>query len=353
MVSFNERPMRRQVLRGIGATALSVVARPALARDFYQGKQISIVVGSDTGGGYDACARLLGRHWPKHIPGNPSVIVRNMPGAGSLNAMNYVANVAPKDGLTICAPQNTIGYEPMMGLSGNKENARFNPIKLHWLGSISKEVSVPLLWRPSPVATFEELIRTKRRVTTGSTGLSTPNSTYAQLMNATLGTAFDIIQGYASQSALFLAIERGELQGSGGPFYSSIVTSKPDWIRDKKINILVQIALEKHPALPDVPLIFEFVQTEEHRLQWKLATIPLSMGRPFVMAEGSPPELVDILRNSFSRTLGDAEFREEARRLGIDVNAIDGQGVQALLREMYDMPQEVISKVAKIFVPSS
>ena len=352
MSKFQERPMRRQVLRGLGATAVSLVARPALARDFYNGKQINIVVGSDSGGGYDACARLLARHWPKHIPGNPSVVVRNMPGAGSLNAMNYVANVAPKDGLTVGAPQNTIGYEPLMGLSGNKDNARFDPRKLNWLGSISKEVSVPLLWRPSPVANFEELITTKRRMTTGSTGLSTPNSTYAQLMNATLGTNFDIIQGYASQSALFLAIERGELQGSGGPFYSSIVTSKPDWIRDQKIHILVQIALEKHPSLSDVPLIFEFLQNEEQRRQWKLATIALSMGRPFVMAEGSPSELVEVLRTAFTRTLEDADLQEEARRLGIDVNAIDGQQVQNLLREMYEMPQDVISKVAKIFVPA-
>ena len=281
------RRSRRHVITGMASLATTSFARAASVKDFYQGKQINIVVGSDTGGGYDACARLLARHWSKYISGNPAVVVRNMPGAGSLNAMNYVANVAPKDGLTVGAPQNTIGYEPMMGLSGSRENARFDPLKLNWLGSMSKEVSVPLLWKPSPVNSFQELIATKRSVTTGSTGLSTPNSTYAQLMNATLGTNFNIIQGYTSQSALFLAIERGELQGSGGPFYSSIVATKPDWLRDNKVMILVQIALEKHPSLSTVPLIFEFLQNDEQRLQWKLATTSLSMGRPFVLAEGS------------------------------------------------------------------
>lgn len=325
----------------------------ASAKEFYQGKQINIVVGSDTGGGYDACARLLARHWPKYISGSPAVVVRNMPGAGSLNAMNYVANVASKDGLTIGAPQNTIGYEPIMGLSGSRENARFDPRKLNWLGSVSKEISVPLLWKPAPVTSFQDLIATKRSVTTGSTGLSTPNSTYAQLMNATLGTNFNIIQGYTSQNAVFLAIERGELQGSGGPFYSSIVTAKPDWLRGNKVMILVQIALEKHPSLPDVPLIFEFLKTDDQRLEWKLATTSLSMGRPFVLAEGTPSELVDELRLSFTKLLKDPDLLEEARRLGIDVNPNNGTQILSLLNDMYDMPKDVIARVAKIFVPSS
>ena len=345
------RPSRRDVAKSIGAALGAALAGPAYAKEFYQGKQINLVVGSDTGGGYDACARLLARHWPKYIPGSPLVIVRNMPGAGSLNAMNYVANVAPKDGLTVGAPQNTIGYEPMMGLSGARENARFDPIKLNWLGSMSKEVSVPLLWNPAPVGSFEELIATKRRVTTGSTGLSTPNSTYARLMNATIGTNFDVIQGYPSQSALFLAIERGELQGSGGPFYSSVVTSKPDWITDRKVTFLVQIALEKHPSLPSVPLIFDFLKSEESARQWRLATAALSMGRPFVLAEGTPAELVQILQMSFMRTMKDPDLLNEARRFGVEVEPIDGGGVQTLLTDMYGMPRDVIETVSNVFVP--
>jgi tripartite-type tricarboxylate transporter receptor subunit TctC len=351
MTVFQLRPSRRDVVTSVGSALGAALTGPAYAKEFYQGKQITLIVGSDTGGGYDACARLLARHWPKYIPGNPSVLVRNMPGAGSLNAMNFVANVAPKDGMTVGAPQNTIGYEPMMGLSGGRQNARFNPIKLNWLGSMSKEVSVPLLWNPPPVSSFEELIATKRRVTTGSTGLSTPNSTYARLMNATIGTNFDVVQGYPSQSALFLAIERGELQGSGGPFYSSVVTSKPDWIKDKKVTFLVQIALERHPSLADVPLIFDFLKTEEGVREWRLATVALSMGRPFVLAEGAPAESVQILRTAFMRTMKDPDFLGEAGRIGVDVNPIDGSGVQALLKDMYDMPSDVIETVSSIFVP--
>jgi tripartite-type tricarboxylate transporter receptor subunit TctC len=351
MTVFQLRPSRRDVVKGIGSALVTAVASPARGREFYEGKQIHLVVGSDTGGGYDACARLLARHWPKYIPGSPSVLVRNMPGAGSLNAMNFVANVAPKDGLTVGAPQNTIGYEPMMGLSGGRQNARFDLIKLNWLGSMSKEVSVPLLWNPPPVSSLEELIATKRRVTTGSSGLSTPNSTYARLMNATLGTNFEVIQGYPSQSALFLAIERGELQGSGGPFYSSVVTSRPDWIAGKKVTLLVQIALEKHPSLPDVPLIFDFLKSEESVREWRLATAALFMGRPFVLNEGTPVESVEILRASFMRTMKDPDFLEEAGRFGIEVSPNDGSGVQALLNDMYSMPTDVIETVSNIFVP--
>ncbi len=203
------------------------------------------------------------------------------------------------------------------------------------------------------MGSFQELIDTKRRVTTGSTGLSTPNSTYAHLMNATLGTNFDVIQGYASQSTLFLAIERGELQGSGGPFYSSVITSKPDWIRDNKVEILVQIALEKHPSLPDVPLIFDFLKTEESIREWKLATTALSMGRPFVLAEGTPDDLVQTLRSAFMTAVKDPDLLDEARRIGVEVDPIDGGGVQALLKDMYGMPKNVIDSVAQIFVPKS
>ncbi len=351
MTVLQLRPSRRDVVKGTGSALVTALSGPAYATEFYQGKQIHLVVGSDTGGGYDACARLLARHWPKYIPGSPSVIVRNMPGAGSLNAMNFVANVAPKDGLTVGGPQNTIGYEPMMGLSGGRENARFDPIKLNWLGSMSKEISVPLLWNPPPVGSFEELIATKRRVTTGSSGLSTPNSTFARLMNATIGTNFDVIQGYPSQSALFLAIERGELQGSGGPFYSSVISSRPNWIADKKVTLLVQIALEKHPSLSDVPLIFDFLKSEESVHEWRLATAALSMGRPLVLAEGTPAESVQILRTSFMRAMKDPDLLDEAHRIGVEVNPIDGSGVQDLLKDMYNMPKDVIETVSNIFVP--
>jgi len=344
---------RRKFIKTAACLTGTAVASPAYARDFYQGKQISLVVGSDTGGGYDACARLLARYWPKYIPGNPTIVVRNMPGAGSLNAMNFVANAAPKDGLTVGAPQNTIGYEPIMGLSGSRENARFDARKLNWLGSMSKEVSIPILWNPPPVSSFQELIDTKKKVTTGSTGISTPNSTYAHLMNAILGTNFDVIQGYTSQNALFLAMERGELQGSGGPFYSSVIASKPDWIRDKKVTILVQIALEKHPALPDVPLIFDFVKTPEGIQEMKLATAALSMGRPYVLAEGVPDELVNILKTAFMAAVKDPELLEEAGHIGVDINPIDGAAVQSLLVGMYNTPQNVVDTVAEIFVPKN
>ena len=226
MTEYGRIRVRWAFARAMVCAALSLMACSASAQDFYQGKQIRLVVGSDVGGGYDAYARLLARHWSKYIPGEPQIVVQNMPGAGSLAAMNFIANVAPKDGLTVGAVQNSIGYEPMMGISGSKENDHFDVLKMNWIGSMAKEVAVSVFWNPPPVHSLQELIDTKKQVTTGSTGVATSNTIYARLMNSLLGTRFNVIHGYPGQASIFLAMERGEVQGSAGPFYSSLSDSQ-------------------------------------------------------------------------------------------------------------------------------
>ena len=196
----------RVARRAAVCALLALLAWPALAADYYQGKQIKLIVGSDTGGGYDAYARVLARHWPNHIPGKPEIIVQNIPGAGSLKAMNYIANAATHEGLEIGAVQNSIGYEPMMGISGGKENAQFDVLKMNWIGSLAKEVAVTVLWNPPPVKSFEDLRTTE--VTTGSSGAATSNTIYARLMNSTAGTKFNVIHGYKGQTDVFLAMAR-------------------------------------------------------------------------------------------------------------------------------------------------
>jgi tripartite-type tricarboxylate transporter receptor subunit TctC len=326
-------------------------AYPLAAADFYEGKQIKLIVGSDAGGGYDAYARVLAKHWPAHIPGKPDLIVQNMPGAGSLKAMNYMANAAPKDGLNVGAMQNSIGYEPMMGISGGKENAQFDVLKMNWVGSMAKEVAVTVLWNPPPVKSIEEL-RTKE-VTTGSSGQATSNTIYARLMNATIGTKFNVIHGYVGQPDVFIAMERGELQGSAGPFYSSLKSSKPDWLKDNKVTILIQVGLEKHPDLPNVPLILDYAKTPEDRQEIELAVGSLLMGRPYVMPEGVPADRVKIIQDSFMATMKDPELIADATKLKLEINALDGKGVHDLLAKMYATPQPIIDKVTAIFVPAA
>jgi tripartite-type tricarboxylate transporter receptor subunit TctC len=270
MTEYGRIRVRWVFARAVVSAVLSLMTYSASAQGFYEGKQIRIVVGSDAGGGYDAYARLLAQHWSKHIPGQPQIIVQDMPGSGGLTATNFVANVAPKDGLTVGAVQNSVGYEPMMGISGGKENAHFDVLKMNWIGSMTKEVAVTVLWNPPPVHSLQELIDTKMQVTTGSTNPATSDTTFPRLMNSILGTHFNVVNGYANQAPIWLAMERGELQGSGGPFYSSLKNSKPDWLRDKKITILVQMALEKHPDLPNVPLILDFAKTSQDRQEMEL-----------------------------------------------------------------------------------
>jgi tripartite-type tricarboxylate transporter receptor subunit TctC len=341
--------VRRGLAFAAACSALAALAGPALSQGFYQDKQIKLVVGSDPGGGYDAYARLLARHWSKYIPGSPQIVVQNMPGAGGLKTMNYIAHVAPRDGLTVGAVQNSIGYEPMMGISGGKENAQFDLLKVNWVGSMAKEVALSVFWNPSPVKTIEDL--QKIEVTTGSTGAATSNTIYARMMNSILGTKFNIVHGYPNQPPIWLAMERGELQGSAGPFYSSLANSKPEWLRDKKITIVVQIALEKHPKLPDVPLVLDYAKTPADRQEMELAVASLLMGRPYVMPEGVPADRVKILQDSFMAAMKDPELLSDAEKMRLEVDAINGETIHTLLVKMYGTPQPIIDKVTAIFVP--
>jgi tripartite-type tricarboxylate transporter receptor subunit TctC len=331
------------------AGAAGLTGEEAAAADFYQGKQITLVVASAPGGGYDDYARLLARHLADHIPGKPDVVVQNMPGAGGLKAMNDLVNVAPEDGTYLGAMQNGIGYEPMMGISGGKGNAHFDPLKANWIGSMTKEVGVTVLWNPPPVHSFAEL--KQKPVTVGSSGASTSNTTFPRLMNAMFGTKFKIIEGYANQTPIFLAMERGEVQGSGGPFYSSLASSRPEWLRDHKVTLIVQIGLEKDPNIPDVPLLYDFAKTPQDRQELELAFSGLLMGRPFVMGPNAPKPAVAIMREAFMATMRDPALLAEAKRMRLEINPLDGEAVHRIILRMYGTPQPVIDKVTAIFAP--
>ncbi len=320
---------------------------PAGAEDFYAGKRVRLIVGSTTGGGYDAYARLMARTWEQTAPGKPGFVVQNMPGASSLKAMNYVANAAPKDGTVIGAVQNQMAFEPILRING-KDNALYDSRRLNWIGSANKEVAAVFLWHTAPVDTIDD-IKT-REVLVGSSGVSTSSSYNSQLMNQLLGTRFRIVYGYKGNAELSLAIERGEVHGSTGMYYSSLATSHPDWIAGKKIKIIAQLALEKHPDMKDVPLLLDRVSGDD-RKQVELIFGSGLFGRPFVMPEGVPADRVRLMRESFLAALKRPDLLAEAKRSKLEIQALSGEEIEKIIGDAYAAPQAVVEKVRALLKP--
>ena len=234
----------------------------ATAADFYQGKTLRLVVSSDTGGGYDAYARTFASHLRRHIPGEPTIIVQNMPGAGGMAAANWTFNVAPKDGTVLLLHQRGIPFHPYFG----EKSAMFVPTDFNWIGSFNSETGITAMWHTAKVKKFEDVF-----TETAVLGGSGPNDseTYPFLMNNTIGTKFKIVSGYKSNVTAWLAMERGEVEGVSGS-WASLKANRPHWIRDKQVNLIVQVDRRKHADLPDVPLLLDYVKEPEHRLMWNV-----------------------------------------------------------------------------------
>jgi tripartite-type tricarboxylate transporter receptor subunit TctC len=306
--------------------------------EFYKGKTVTIVVGSDTGGGYDLNARVLARHLPRHIPGNPNIVVQNKPGASSMVAANYVYEVAPRDGTVIAAVQRPIPFQPLLGEAG----ARYDVRKIQWLGSTMNELGVVVAWHTAPQQTAADLFKSEMLV--GGTGPATDTELFARALNNVAGTKFRIVSGYPGQSQIALALERGEIQGTANWSWSDIVNARADWLRDKKIRVLLQLGLKKSPDLPSVPLVLDILHTDEQRQIFQILMGMKALGRPYFVAPEVPKERSDALRVAFMQTMSDPEYLEEARRvLGI-VDPTSGAEMQKIVEEVYALPPKVIEK---------
>jgi len=327
---------------------LAACATGAKAADFYAGKQVTMLVGSGTGGGYDAYARLFARYLPKHIPGNPNIIVQNVPAAGSLVAMNTLANSAPRDGLTFGAVQTHIGVEPLMGVTGPAANAKYDARQMNWLFSASKEVPVVVAWHTAPIKSFGDL--TEREMLVGSSGVATSDGVYPRVMNALLDTKFKIIDGYKDNPQLLMATEAGEIMGRAGWFVSSLLSTQNAEVEQGKQRVIVQVALEKHPKFPNVPLVAEFLKDPVKLEQLRFALSWLPMGRPYVAPPGVPPERVKILRDAFDSASRDPELLAEAAKMNLEISPLTGDEVQALIGRLYATPPSVVEKVRDIMV---
>ena len=326
----------------IGATA-ALVPHAAGAQDpaaFYAGKSVELDIGYSVGGGYDLYGRLLARHLGKHIPGNPTILPKNMEGAGSLRLANYLYMAAPRDGTVIGTVARGIAFDPLLNESG----AQYDATKLSWLGSANNEVAVCVALKSAGVTSFDQLYN--RSLTIGSTGIADDTYQFPAVVNAVLGTKFKIITGYPGGNDVSLAIERGEVDGRCGWSWSSLITTRPAWLAEKKIVVLVQMSLAKHPDLQDVPLIMDMAKTDEERQIFKLIFSRQIMGRPFLAPPGLPPERLAVLRKAFDDTMTDKEFLADAAQNKIEINPVSGTQIQAMIREGYETPADVVKKAS-------
>jgi tripartite-type tricarboxylate transporter receptor subunit TctC len=328
--------MRVLIASLLAAVAMLSTVRAAPQSDFYKGRTIYVIVGFTPGGGYDLYARLLAQHLGKHIPGNPTVITQNMPGAGSLKAVNYLYSVAPKDGTVI----GTFGREQIVApLFGQ---ANFDAAKLSWIGSVTKEVSVCVSWDKSPVKSWNDVM-TKQFKAGGSAAGADPDN-FAKLYKNVFGAKIRLATGFPGTSDITLAMQRGEVDGLCGFSWSTIKSHYGSWLRDKKINILMQAGTERRPDLADVPLASEFAKTAEQRqiLDFVLAT--QITARPFTAPPGIPADRKAILRTAFDETVKDPAFLAGAEKLQIEVDPVSGAEVDKVVAGLYATPKDVVAK---------
>jgi tripartite-type tricarboxylate transporter receptor subunit TctC len=337
--------MKRNLLGGAAAALLVLLSAAGQAQspaEFYKGKNVDLMIGYSVGGGYDVYARIVARHMGKHIPGNPTIVPKNMEGAGSLRLVNWLYNVAPKDGSVFATIGRGTAFNPILGIPG----AQFEGPKFTWIGSANDEVSVCAAWHTSGVIKVDDLMA--KEIAVGGTGASDDTVQFPKVLNGVLGTKLKIVSGYPGGNDAVLAMERGEVHGRCGWSWSSVMATHKNWYDEKKINILLQLALEKHPDLPNVPLVTDLAKTDEQRRILRLIFARQVMGRPFVAPPGIPQDRAEALRKAFMDTMKDKEFLAEAEKAGLEITPVSGEKIQELVKEVYDTPPEIAKKAAEI-----
>jgi tripartite-type tricarboxylate transporter receptor subunit TctC len=340
-------PTRRSAL-AFGLVVACLAGAPAFAADFYEGKRINLIVGADAGGGHDLYARLIARHMPKYIPGKPTIVVQNMPGAGSAKAAEYLATTAPKDGTAFGAifPGAIIG--PLLD---EQMKVRYDPKQLVYIGTADSGTRVCATYRTSQSKTFEDAKSRKTIVGASAAGGSTRD--YPLFLNSLAGTNFDVISGYKGTADITLAMERGEVDGICGLEWSSLKVQKADWVRDGKLNILVQMGLDPEQELTGlkVPPMWNFVPAE-NRAVVELIVAQQVFGRPYIAVPGTPAEQVKTLRDAFMATMADKEFLAEAEKSEMGITPLSGTDVQNLVTKLYASPPDIVERARKAMKPA-
>ncbi len=313
----------------------------AAQSDIYKDKTVRMVIAGGAGGGYDLYARLLSQHMAKHIPGAPTIINQNMPGAAGITATNWAEKIAPKDGSVIVATYHVLLLEPLFGNAA----ANYDPTQFEWLGSVGKQQNICVTWHTSPVKTIEDA--RQREVTVSSTGASGHTTLIPRMLNTVLGTKFKVIGGYQTAESR-LAVERGEVDGICGLSWTTLKTASPDWLKGNRMNLLVQTGAQPMRDLPNVPLLIDYVKNPEDRQVLNLIAAPDDMGRPFLMPPGTPKSMVSVLRKAFDETMQDAAFLADADKRQMEIDPLSGAELERLIKAAYATPKPLVQRAVSL-----
>jgi tripartite-type tricarboxylate transporter receptor subunit TctC len=337
-------PTDRWIVTGLLPALALMVAGPQAAHsqtveEFYRGKSIALAIGFTPGGGYDLYARHLARYMGKYIPGNPAIVPQNMAGAGSLRAANYIYSVAPKDGTVFGTFARTTGLNPLL-----ESGATFDGTKFTWLGSVTNDVSLCVTWHTSKANNWESFL--KHPTALGGQAPSSEPDIFANLYKNVFGAPIKLVPGYPGTNEITLAMERGEVDGLCGLSWSTIQTRHLQWLKEKKINLIVQAAFQRVPEMGNVPLVMDLTKDTEKLQILKLILAAQEMARPFAAPPGIPRDRAAVLISAFNATMKDADYLADAKKSRIDVNPVSGAEIDKLLAELYATPKDVVTKAS-------
>jgi hypothetical protein len=338
---------RTSLHAGLIAAAVALAATPAGAADYYAGRTVDLVVGNYPGAGYDIYARTLARHLGRNIPGNPTIVVKNMPGAGSAKAGHHISTIAPKDGLSIGAVTPGAIVGPLLD---ERPETIFDPTKVLYLGTANSGSRICATLAQSRTKTFDDAMTQKTIM--GGVAAGDAVQDYAYLLKRTTGAPFEIVSGYKGTLDVALAIERREIDGMCGWDWSSVKSQKPDWIRDRKINLLAQIGPEPNAELTalGIPQIWDYVRQDNRKVA-ELVIGQQAFTRPYFIATGTPTELVNTLRAAFDATMRDLRFLADAEKMHIDISPLPGAKVQELVTTLYAAPKDIVERARAAIRP--
>lgn len=337
--------MRKWLVGGLGIFALVLTAGEALradpVEDFYRGKTVKFIVGSNTGGSYDTYSRLLAQFMGRHIPGNPTLVVENMPGASGTKSAQYIGEIAPKDGSVIGMFNQSMPQRQMF----EPDQVHFDLAKFSWLGAMNTSTTVFITWHTSGVKTLEDA--KKKEVVMGALSATGGNSVYPLLINAFLGTRFKVVLGYQGGNTIQLAMERGEVDGRAAVVWSGLKAGWPHWIAEKKVSVLLQTGLTKEKDLPDVPLLLDLAKNDEEKAIFRFVSSDSAMGFPVTAPPGIPADRLAALRKAFLDTMNDPDLLKVAAERKLEIEPSSGAEVKKVVEDLISTPKDVIGKIKK------
>jgi tripartite-type tricarboxylate transporter receptor subunit TctC len=338
------RPMRRRIAGALAAGVLAAgLLMPALAfadavEEFYRGKQVRLTIGTEAGTSYDAYARSLARHMGDHLPGKPTIVPQNMPGAGSLNTYNHIYNIAPRDGSAFATGHRFVPLMPLLAMPGPK----FEAAKFLYIGSINREVDICIARADSGIRSADDL--KAKELMVGTTGAGAELTTFYATLGRMIGAKLKVITGYRSTNDLYLAVQRGEIQGRCGDSYANFLNHFPGVEETKEVAPILQIGLSKDPAIPAVPWLLDLVRDDGDHKALALMLAPSDMGRPYVGPPEVPPDRAQALRAAFDATVSDPVVVAELKKQTLDVNPLTGRQMEELVANAYRTPDEIVAR---------